>query len=521
MSRNNHNEPARARVVRYSFALLMFMALFAVPRAHALDTGDIVIVGLKGEVHVTMKGAERAVKAGSVLELPATVQTGRDGAIDLRQGETSVSVGPDTLLEFPALEKAGGPIDRIVQPRGNAFYSIGKRGPRKLRVETPYLVGVVKGTQFNVSAQDTKTTISLFEGLLEIRASDDSSAVDIKAGEIATRSLTDTSIGVLEMEPGKAVPPPRAPQISRSEAGKLPAEAAPHAPSVARSAAASGTPESGESPNSTGSSSEQILVGPVSDITASVLPAVDVQREVEVEPELRGGVDVVAAASPDVADAVSVPIDMSYSGIDVAPAISVVEGAATPVINVGSVDVGGGAAITPPVVVEPHVNVDVDLGGTTGIADTVTAAIDVGIGSGPPGGPPGGGEGTGVVLDLGGDHAATQVDVGVVNAAADVTPGNVDLGVSLGNTDVNVDLGLGDDGEQGGKGPGNGNAYGNGNGNAYGNDNGNGNANGYGNGAGSDDSGTPGNSGKGHVVDDVVDTVDDALKGLLRKPGKK
>ena len=105
--------------------------------------------------------------------------------MELRQGATSISVGPDTLLEFPALETRGGPIDRIVQPRGNAFYSIGKRSGRKLRIETPFLVGVVKGTQFNVAAQDHSTTISLFEGLLEVRSADGSDVIDLRAGEIA------------------------------------------------------------------------------------------------------------------------------------------------------------------------------------------------------------------------------------------------------------------------------------------------------------------------------------------------
>ncbi len=209
MTRYNHNEFSMTHVVRYWLSL-MIAALLVAPAAQALDTGDIVVASVKGEVQVTMKGAERAVRAGSVLELPATVRTGRGGAIELRQGKTSVSVGPDTLLEFPAPETRGGAIDRIVQPRGNAFYDIGKREGRKLRVETPYLVGVVKGTQFNVAAQDDSTTISLFEGLLEIRASDDSSVVDIKAGEIASRRRGDQGIGVLKMDSGKA-PPPRAP----------------------------------------------------------------------------------------------------------------------------------------------------------------------------------------------------------------------------------------------------------------------------------------------------------------------
>ena len=115
------------------WASLAFALLLGAP-AFAVDSGDIVVSSVKGEVRVTMNGAARDVRAASVLELPATVHTGRDGAIELKQGATSVSVGPDTQLEFPALEKRGAPVDRIVQPRGNAFYDIGKREGRKLRV---------------------------------------------------------------------------------------------------------------------------------------------------------------------------------------------------------------------------------------------------------------------------------------------------------------------------------------------------------------------------------------------------
>ena len=195
-------------------APLLLLCLVAAPAALALDTGDILVVSARGQVRVTMNGAVKAVRAGSVLELPASVSTGADGSIELRQGATTVSVGPDTLLDFPALERRGGPIDRIQQPRGNAFYSIGKREGRKLRVETPYLVGVVKGTQFNVSAGEGATTISLFEGRLEVRAADESSLVDLKAGEIASRRRGDNSINVIRMDAGK--PPITAP---RSQAG--------------------------------------------------------------------------------------------------------------------------------------------------------------------------------------------------------------------------------------------------------------------------------------------------------------
>jgi len=198
---------------------LTLCALLAPATALAIDSGDIVVVSVKGEVRVTNSGAPRAVRAGSVLDPPATLRTGRDGAVELRQGATTLSVGPETLLEFPALEKRGAPIDRILQPRGNVFYNIGKREGRKLRIETPYLVGVVKGTQFNVAAQDETTTISLFEGLLEVHAADESGVVDLRAGEIASRQREDSGVSVLKMGDDKAPAiPPRQPAGNGSNA---------------------------------------------------------------------------------------------------------------------------------------------------------------------------------------------------------------------------------------------------------------------------------------------------------------
>jgi hypothetical protein len=160
--------------------------------------------------------------------LPATVRTGRDGAIELRQGATSVNVGPDTQLEFPALEVPGGPIDRIRQSRGNVFYDVGRRGSRKLRIETTFLVAVVKGTQFNVAASDDTTTIALFEGLLEIRSTTDNDVVDIVAGEIASRHRADADIGVIKFDETRSAPAPSAPPGAEGGDRDAPATGAPH-----------------------------------------------------------------------------------------------------------------------------------------------------------------------------------------------------------------------------------------------------------------------------------------------------
>jgi len=220
MSCNKKNAPAMKPVVRVPAILMLGLAaLTAAPMALAVDSGDIVVMSVKGEVRVTMSGAPRDVRAGSVLEPPATLRTGRDGTVELRQGATTLSVGPETLLEFPALEKRGAPIDRLVQPRGNVFYNIGKREGRKLRIETPFLVGVVKGTQFNVAAQDDTTTISLFEGLLEVHAADESGLVDLKAGEIASRQRDDKGVSVMKMDGVRVPVTPRQPHGSGTNTG--------------------------------------------------------------------------------------------------------------------------------------------------------------------------------------------------------------------------------------------------------------------------------------------------------------
>ncbi|HVJ29627.1 MAG TPA: FecR domain-containing protein, partial [Gammaproteobacteria bacterium] len=69
----------------------------------------------------------------------------------------------------------------MVQRRGNVFYDVAPRDLGKLRVETPLLVAVIKGTQFNVAVQPDSTTISLFEGRLEIRTPDNNDVVQLNA----------------------------------------------------------------------------------------------------------------------------------------------------------------------------------------------------------------------------------------------------------------------------------------------------------------------------------------------------
>lgn len=484
---NDHNAVPIRSVVSLLRALpLLLLAAFAAPAAFAVDSGDITVVSAKGEVHVTMKGAARAVRAGSVLELPASIRTGRDGGVELRQGATTVGIGPDTLLEFPALEKPGAPIDRIQQPRGNAFYDIGKREGRKLRVETPYLVGVVKGTQFNIAAQDESTTISLFEGLLEVRAADGGAVVDLKAGEIAARKRGDKSISVIRMDAGKAPATGQGGNAIR-EISPTPA---PNDDGVTSGGRPVVTPVVELMPANEGSGIGAELRTPVAGVAAGVASDVrgnDLSATAGVgagtavaDTSVSAAVDAAAGGvAVEVASSNAVNVEVVSASVDVGAAVSASPGGiAADIGATTSVDAGPVAAVA-------DTSVAVEAGGQGLAADVATSAVvdagpvsvavdtgtsadlsagglgaDLGADATGHAGPVVADLGTSAAVDVTPGNAAVAVDasgsLGVadtpvevpagLSAGVDVSTGTVDLGVSVAGTDLDlgVDLGLGD-----------------------------------------------------------------------------
>ncbi len=445
MSLTNHNV-ATMRIPRLEALLALALCgalMLASPIAESAESGDIVVVSVNGEVRVTTNGAPREAKAGSTLELPATLRTGHDGSVELRQDHTTVSVGPDTQLDFPAAVSRGDPIDRIVQPLGNVFYNVGKRESRKLRVETPYLVAVIKGTQFNVAAQADNATISLFEGRLEVRATDDSDVVDLKAGEIAMRHAGDKTIRVLRMDTGK--PPTTAPDSERGTApttGLAPrpdddGSAVPRAPS----------PLDDEVDNLITGGNPGVTVDPVNGEVAAganLANTASAQLNAGID-AAAGSVDVGAGAAVDLGPAsvdvgVDAGVDLGAGTVDAAVDAGVDAGAD---LGAGTVDLGADAAVDlGPASVDlgvdagvdlsaPAVDVGADIGADPGLVDAdlgVDAGVDVAAGT----------------IDAGVDTSVVGVDVGV-DLGIDLGAGDLGLDVGLGGLDLGLDLGLEED----------------------------------------------------------------------------
>jgi hypothetical protein len=486
MSANNHNV-AGPTVVRVLRAAFLWLALALAAPSFAADSGDIFVTSLRGDVQITVNGTVRAIRAGGVLELPASVRTGHDGSIELRQGATTLSVGPDSLLNFPALERRGAPIDVIQQPRGNAFYDIGKRTGRKLRVETPYLVGVVKGTQFNVAVQDDATTISLFEGRLEVRASDDSDVVELMAGEIAARKRGDNSINVIRMDAGRTTGAARGENDggddSASGGGEtLVAPRGPRGvslvdtstPGRAVGAVVSTSGEVAGAGNASASvSTEERAPGAAVGADVAVASGGEASADPSTNASVAGAAEVNAGVNVGVNVSVSVNVNAnagaSGAAVDTSTSVTVSAGpvtvdagpVATQVDTATSVDAGTGG-----VSVDVGTSTAVDAGQVGAAVDTETAvdisaggaSADLGAATSVDTGPISTAVDTATSVDLG-TSGSTSVDTGValgvvdtpvevdagVSAGVDVSTGTVDLGLTVAGADLGlgVDLGLG------------------------------------------------------------------------------
>jgi FecR-like protein len=385
------------RIASRSAALTLLAALLAcVPislmAATTASHGDIVVVTVRGTISATMAGMTVPLSAGAILQLPATVRTGADGAVELRQGPSTFAAAGNTELEIPQSAAEDGLIERIVQIRGNAFYSIGKRTGTRLRVEAPYLVAVIKGTQFNVAVQEDSTTIALFEGHLEVRASDDSDVVDLDAGEIAIRHRNDVTISVLRLNAARG-DARRNSELARSD----------------NTAARPPRLDTTTTPDSLAGNSVVTTREPerVLDAIADTSVSVDARTAID----LGGNDSKAVTASVDAgvsAAGGAVSIDM-----DVATTVDVGAGNAAAVADVGvaagpvSADVGTSAAVDVP-------------------AGTINVAADASVAA------------VGLPIDAG---AAVGVDAGTGNVGADVGVGNVNVGVDVGTSGIGLDVG--------------------------------------------------------------------------------
>lgn len=462
--------PSRSVALAFLAAVLACMPLSMTAAATA-SRGDVIVATVHGTVSATMAGMTVPLSAGAILQLPATVRTGADGAVELRQGSSTFAAAGNTELEIPQSAAEDGLVERIIQLRGNAFYNIGKRTGTRLRVEAPYLVAVIKGTQFNVAAQDDSTTIALFEGHLEVRASDDSDVVDLDAGEIAIRRRNDVSISVLRLNAARGGDTRRNPELAARQQADSPASDSDT--TVARNGGTATAPRvnvtttNGIDLGNAATPTERGRIVDTLDTDSTIVPKTDVVADVDTRVSVdvpAGAVDVGIGASVGVGEVASVDagvgaaVDLSAGtvaastdlAVDVGPVSTDVGAAAAVDLTAGTADIDVGVAVAAAdvVTVDTSVGAAADLpAGTVDVGvDTSVAAVglpvDVGAGAAVDAGA--GTVDVGIDTSLAGADvgAAVGVDVGS-GVSADVGIGPVGVGLDVGSGGIDLDLGLG------------------------------------------------------------------------------
>lgn len=368
---------------QFSLPLVVVVLVASLPRV-ALASDPLTVDATVGQVKVRFDGLWQTPNTGMTVGLPAVVSTGHDGAIRLRQGDTVIDVAASSAIELYADDDSDTLVQRVVQEAGSAFYDIAPQGKDRFRVETPYLVAVVKGTQFNVTFVDETSTVALYEGLLRIDAPDIGESRNIVAGQIGRRHRDDAHITVTDMASAAVVP---------ADAGGT---------------AASGRGGDGDDSRSDGGTADG-----------------------------RGGITIGVDTRDDGIATVGVDAGIDVPGIDSGMSLGLGDGGLGGSVN-ASLDAGRiitNAAVGAGVDLSDG-SVDVGLDAGVGAGDvTVDAGLDAGVDLS---------EGSvDVGLDAGAGVGDVNVDTGL-DAGVDLSDGSVDLGLDTGVDagDIVADTGL-------------------------------------------------------------------------------
>jgi hypothetical protein len=226
------------------------MAFFLELMWFSAGNGPVAIVGsaaaadpavgadawLAEEVRGTVLVRAAGEAASSWQPLPAAapiagqseIATGSDGVAVLDNGVDQIRLAPNSRLVLPPDE---GLLTIIQQSLGKIFFQVGPRLDRSFEVDAPYVVVLVKGTRFTVTANYMGNSVEVNEGTVEVRttAGGDAAGSLISAGQTASVVAGGDSIRVESSEtsggdgsgPGKGGSEPRSnlPQVRNAKPG--------------------------------------------------------------------------------------------------------------------------------------------------------------------------------------------------------------------------------------------------------------------------------------------------------------
>src|SRR5882724_9080070 len=168
-------------------ALLAWVVASAPMPAHALPADSSepgLILTIEGTVEVTKAGATQwqTVTTNTALGFGDSLRTAPHSRATVRLSDLSViRVNEKTVLEFRAQPDGGSLMDL----KTGSTYFFNRAKPSSVHFHTPLISGAIRGTEFNLAAEDSgPTTVTLIEG--EVALSNAQGELTLASGEQGT-----------------------------------------------------------------------------------------------------------------------------------------------------------------------------------------------------------------------------------------------------------------------------------------------------------------------------------------------
>lgn len=142
------------------------------------------VARISGEAWVTRAGnpPSKLAPEATIAE-GDTVQTSRNGRLQLLRGAETVLVAPNTVVQITEGE---GSRTIVRQRAGSVTVEAEKKNIEHFEVRTPMLAAVVKGTQFTVTLQGGKASVAVSRGQVDVTSLKSGQSVLVLPGQRAS-----------------------------------------------------------------------------------------------------------------------------------------------------------------------------------------------------------------------------------------------------------------------------------------------------------------------------------------------
>jgi len=191
-----------SRTLKIVLTVVFLHGLVDLP-AFANETGPWKVARVAGDTLVQKPGSDwQKVTIGEMVSVGHRLRTGRSGELILARDDERVTMTPNSVLE---LQAGGGNLaTRLFQKAGTMMFKVRKKVRKHFEVRTPYLVAVVKGTQFTVTVHDQGGAVHVTEGLVEVADIGAQNKVMVHPGKTASVASTKGSKVQLGVTPPAA-----------------------------------------------------------------------------------------------------------------------------------------------------------------------------------------------------------------------------------------------------------------------------------------------------------------------------